>query len=1469
MGIIMSTTLETLVVKLVGDGASYQKMLEQAQRQTKAAMDSLDRHIAKVNKSVEISSRRHVEGIANTQKKLEKAQKELAANPSSEKAAAKVERLTEQLTGRQNRYNDMRERAEQSIANKQEATAKRVAEVQKQFSSNAVAAREAEVKKLIEQTNNYAKESRRIAETDNAKRAEAQKKSDQAKAADLDKRYAEAEAARKKAVEDNRKTLEKQLANADKLARKDAEARKKESAELDKTRAKNIEKSMKENDKILANKKAAAEKLAKQMDRQDEKNRKSVERERKAQEKAVAAYDKKMMKAAAADDKQIKKQLADANKLAKAGSVVKSDRPSIFSGIPTAIGSAISGIASKSFMELPSTDLFRNMGAAAAESFQMIQDGLMKISASLIQMGTISVKEFAEFELSMTHLIGLVGISKDQVASWSSSLINMGTALGKTPNELAKGMYYITSGGLRGAKAMEALTDVSKASAAGLGEVATVANVVKSAMNAYHDSGLTSAKATDILVATVREGKLEINSLGGSIARLIPMASAMGVQFEDVMGVVAAMSRVGATAAESGFSIQSFLMNLRSPSKDAIEVLNSVGIRFKDLLNVLKRPGGLIDVWRILERKFGGDELAFNKVVPNVRAIRGALNILSQDADIVNGVMEGVRNSTGATDYAFKHTSETLDFKYRQAVSSVNAGLIVLGETLKSTLAPALDLFNSLATKTIEIFSKNKVIADITTLAATLMAVVGPAVLLVITIKKFGLSLMIAFGPAVALMSGVAAAAAILVLEFGRLDDIWKALKDNSGDIFSSLKTSFSNAINYISSTLEPFQDAFKYAWRFITDTAIVAGVVLVTAFKTVQSAISGIINFIFVAGKDNKGGQSLFDKFVDWANYGYELAVSLSGTAIGITGVVMAVYAATYAISGLLTVFGFFKAMQVASIVLWGVWTAAVVTANVALLAIKATVFVMSGVMAAFNAVMSLASMVGWIAMIPIVAAGIVMVSVASATLLGIFYGLYEAAFSVVKAFKEFPHTASAIEYIGSLFAYWYKLLSDVVSLITSDLPSAWALLKASIRIAVSQMTDLWPPVWKFISAGFTALWELVTSQFEVAFYQTFHNVIANIASVLDPFGLFTSHIEASKDAMNAWAKTASNANKTAAALAMELATMQFRLPGDSDATKEAKKNLEDVKWLIAESGTVFDDSLLPDENKKKDNKKKLDAYGHELGGALGKGAKKELEKIEAALFGSAESITRLQNYAAKGATPAKGQLDHALGQADLLKDKLEDAMNVLKKKKIKVEFVPVMPYEEAIQDSHVFEYKRYLAKQEVNAYAPFNQDSHVQEYIDKAAADLVELENQLLELGLTASNTTTSIDTFSGVVGNEVGTVLAASVKEADAVVKSTGAGKLGFMAKAMKQVMGVGPHFGYDDKANMQFATSGPPKPRFDSYVDAGGSKGSPEQNSMDIKDIGMKALQLLNALNFQMDKANKKNNVVIGKADLGGS
>lgn len=412
------------------------------------------------------------------------------------------------------------------------------------------------------------------------------------------------------------------------------------------------------------------------------------------------------------------------------------------------------------------------------------------ITAPIVGAGTASITAASDFQASMQQIVGLVGESQDQVDAWGKQILQLAPQLGKTPQELAQGLYFVTSSGVDASQAMDVLTASAKASSAGLGDTQGVANAVTSVMNAYGAGNTSAAQATDVLVNAVKYGKAEASDLVPVIGNVTAVAAQMGVSFNDVGAALAAQTDLGIDAGTAATQLQQVFQGLLKTTPAAEKAFNNVGLSSDGLRQELQDKG-LLATLQTLQTAFGGNTQALSKAFPNIRAFRGILALTGKNSATVADVFNGMADSTGALDAAFGAASDTTKFKWNQAMAQLQSLLITVGNTLQGTVTPIIQQFTGYLQQAVTWFQNlDPAMQRNIVLFAGIAAVVGPVLMVVGTlITALGAIIPIVLSPIGLAIIAIVAAVGLL---YAAWTNNWGGIRDTVAQIWTGLQPVFS-----------------------------------------------------------------------------------------------------------------------------------------------------------------------------------------------------------------------------------------------------------------------------------------------------------------------------------------------------------------------------------------------------------------------------------------------------------------------------------------------------------------------------------------------------------------------------------------------------------------------------------------------------------------------------------------------------
>lgn len=448
-----------------------------------------------------------------------------------------------------------------------------------------------------------------------------------------------------------------------------------------------------------------------------------------------------------------------------------------------------------------------------------------RLALPLALAGGAAIKMATDFDKSMTKVKSLVGIAGDEVDRMGASAKAMAKEFGVSSSQAAEALFFITSAGLRGDEAMQTLEASLKASAVGLGETATIADLATSAMNAYGSDTLGASQATDILTAAVREGKLEANELAGAMGAVLPVASNMGVSFNEVGAAFAAMSRTGTDARVGATQLTAILSGLLKPTQQAEDALNAMGLSSAGLKQQIKDEG-LLETLNTLKTAFDNNADAAQVVFPNIRALKGVLDLLGSGVEVNRGIFERMNDTMGMTQTAFDATSQSAEFRLRKAMNSAKESFAQLGATLLTGLLPIFEQVSQVIQNVFSAFFNLDEGTQKLILGLGAFAVVLPTIItLVGTLTTIIGALLSPVGLVAAALAGVAF---IIYKNWGEILPVVVGLYNQFVDLYNGsealrkviyfLKAAFQTVFTFAKTQVMLVINSFSTMWKLIKE---------------------------------------------------------------------------------------------------------------------------------------------------------------------------------------------------------------------------------------------------------------------------------------------------------------------------------------------------------------------------------------------------------------------------------------------------------------------------------------------------------------------------------------------------------------------------------------------------------------------------------------------------------------------------
>ncbi|MCZ9924208.1 phage tail tape measure protein [Brachyspira hyodysenteriae] len=419
----------------------------------------------------------------------------------------------------------------------------------------------------------------------------------------------------------------------------------------------------------------------------------------------------------------------------------------------------------------------------------------------------LATKKATDFDNGMREVLTLLPkLSNEGFESLKQETLAFSKEIGKVPEEVVPALYQSLSAGVPRENVFEFLKTAGEAAIAGVAELETSVDGLTSVTNAYGTEVLNVNRASDIMFQTVKLGKTDFTQLSKSLFNVIPTASALGVQFEDIGAAIAVMTAQGTPTSVATTQIRQALVELNKEGTAAsIAFEELTGKTFKDFI---AEGGTLQEALQMMSEAAAKNNKDISSMFSSVEAGNAALALSGKNASKFKDALDKMNNSAGATAEAFKKIDDGPARQFEKIKAELSALVIELGNSLLPVVNE--DLLPVIRDKAVPI--AEKMILTIISLIKTFSDL--PAPLQAVSVGF--VSLAAGFGPALKGIVGLGKG----------LTEAKKTISD------------FKNAVSTLKTSASSIQ-GLSTAWKALNTVMVATPIGIVTAVSAGLAALA------------------------------------------------------------------------------------------------------------------------------------------------------------------------------------------------------------------------------------------------------------------------------------------------------------------------------------------------------------------------------------------------------------------------------------------------------------------------------------------------------------------------------------------------------------------------------------------------------------------------------------------------------
>lgn len=340
----------------------------------------------------------------------------------------------------------------------------------------------------------------------------------------------------------------------------------------------------------------------------------------------------------------------------------------------------------------------QNFGQQAGQGVNQASGDIDRFSKQLSTIGTVLKTQFilqgfnqirgairegigdaVDFQKAVAEVSTISSQSFEQL---EESIKLDASAFGFDVLDVAEAKYQLFSNQVAGAQENnEAFTASLKLARATASDASDAVGLVSSVLNAYGKEASEAEEVSGTLFGLIEQGRVRSTELASAFGTVLPLASNLGISFEEVAAQLAVITRQGTRASVALTQQRSLFNKLLKPSEALANAFANLGV--EDAVEGIQRFGGLVPFLTAINNEAENNITLQAELFDNVRGLAGLLNTFANNGQDVQRVLEDLGISGTASveklNEAFRTVNETDAVQLERQLEQLRIKFIELG----------------------------------------------------------------------------------------------------------------------------------------------------------------------------------------------------------------------------------------------------------------------------------------------------------------------------------------------------------------------------------------------------------------------------------------------------------------------------------------------------------------------------------------------------------------------------------------------------------------------------------------------------------------------------------------------------------------------------------------------------------------------------------------------------------------------
>jgi TP901 family phage tail tape measure protein len=322
------------------------------------------------------------------------------------------------------------------------------------------------------------------------------------------------------------------------------------------------------------------------------------------------------------------------------------------------------------------------------------------VATAAIAVGSWSYELGSGFQDKMAKASTLFGDVNVDTENLEAKILELSGSTGIAADEIGDALYNALSAGVPVtedmSEAMDFLTKSTELSKAGFTDTDTAMSATVKVMNAYGKGMEDTDEIQKILMQTQNQGIVTVGELGNVLSNVTPMASAMGVEFDQVGASIATMTAAGIPAAQATTGLNGLLGELGKTGTVASDNLMAAaegteyaGMSFTEMMDA---GVPLNDVLDLMGGYAADNSLQMVDMFSSIEAGKAAMSLSGENSEKFTESLAAMGTEVDVVGDAFDKVSGTDSEKWNRAMAKMQGIGIKLFAKLEPVISKVMDI---------------------------------------------------------------------------------------------------------------------------------------------------------------------------------------------------------------------------------------------------------------------------------------------------------------------------------------------------------------------------------------------------------------------------------------------------------------------------------------------------------------------------------------------------------------------------------------------------------------------------------------------------------------------------------------------------------------------------------------------------------------------------------------------------------